>query len=417
MGFINKRIFKNVSIYFSASLIRAFILLAINPFISMNMSHYDFALTGFYLSFNSLLTPLFSLMYGQYYSMRFFKLKTKKERDDLGANLISAQLVFSLFELFFILIAFSFYAKLQKIEFPVYPYATISFSTIIFHFIFTFFLLKLKMEKNAKKFFIFTISRAGLLALLNIILVVIFKLKALGKILSPLFTSLIFAVLLFPKLTTGVKIKKEVIIDSIKFCWPLMIAGSLGYFFLGFDRALLVTLDDNIQLGLYNIALSIAGFLMIFQVSLSQTFQPDIFEAVAKNNKRKLLKIVFGINMLNTIPILIFIIFAPLIINILTAGRFTEAYKFARILSLRNITAGLYYTMSGIIIAYGYSKIALVNKMIGSLISILLFKFLITNYEFYGAAWGQVLSFLGMSIVGLIILLIKKKNYIRRFIK
>ena len=55
---------KNVSLYFSASLIQGLVSLAINPLIAMNMSHYDYALTGFFTSFNSLTLPLLSLMFG-----------------------------------------------------------------------------------------------------------------------------------------------------------------------------------------------------------------------------------------------------------------------------------------------------------------------------------------------------------------
>jgi len=118
--------------------------------------------------------------------------------------------------------------------------------------------------------------------------------------------------------------------------------------------------------------------------------------------------------LLNLIPIALFIIAAPFIIKILTAGRFTEAYKYARILSLSNVTAGIYYAISNVIIAHGYPNITLLAKIIGSIINTFLFKFLISNFEFYGAAWGQVLSFLGMIIVCLIMLYIKKKKKIKR---
>ena len=200
----------------------------------------------------------------------------------------------------------------------------------------------------------------------------------------------------------------------MKFCWPLVIAGALGYFFTGFDRALLVNLNDNVQLGLYNVAIGISGYLMIFQTSINNTFQPDIFEAVAKNNKKKLITIIGGINLLNLIPIIIFIIFAPFIIKILTAGRFTDAYVYARVLSLTNVTSSIYYSMSSVIIAYGYTGIALINKIVGAIISFFLYKLLITNFEFYGAAWGHALSFVGMTIVCLIMLYIKKMKKNKR---
>ncbi len=401
---------KNVSLYFSASLIQGLVSLAINPLIAMNMSHYDYALTGFYTSFNSLILPLLNLMFGQYFNRHYFKLNSEEERNDLAAKLVSTRLIFNLFEIVFILMVFHMYAKIQNIEFPVYPYAIIAFSTIIFNNIYDFYLLKLKMGKKANSFLKISLINTALSSGLSLLLVVGFKLGALGKLGASLFTSVILFTYLLPKLTKKIIIDRKIFIDAFKFTWPLIIAGSLGYFFTGVDRAFLLRLDDTVQLGLYNVAVSISGYLMLFQSSLNNTFQPDIFEAAIKNDKKKLIVILGGINLLNLIPIAVFIIAAPFIIKILTAGRFTEAYNYARILSLSNVTAGIYYAISNVIVAHGYPNITLLAKIIGSIISIFLFKFLISNFEFYGAAWGQVLSFLGMTIVCLIMLFIKQRK-------
>ena len=401
---------KNISLYFSASLIQGLVSLAINPLIAMNMSHYDYALTGFYTSFNSLILPLLNLMFGQYFNRHYFKLNSDEERDELAAKLVSTRLIFNLFEIIFILVVFHTYAKIQNIEFPVYPYAIITFSTIVFNNIYDFYLLKLKMGKKASSFFKISLINTALLSGLSLLLVVGFKLGALGKLGASLLTSVILFTYLLPKLTKKIIIDKKIFINAFKFTWPLIIAGSLGYFFTGVDRAFLLRLDDTVQLGLYNVAVSISGYLMLFQSSLNNTFQPDIFEAAIKNDKKKLIVILGGINLLNLIPIAVFIIAAPFIIKILTAGRFTEAYNYARILSLSNVTAGIYYAISNVIVAHGYPNITLLAKIIGSIISIFLFKFLISNFEFYGAAWGQVLSFLGMTIVCLIMLFIKQRK-------
>ena len=245
---------------------------------------------------------------------------------------------------------------------------------------------------------------------MNVIFVVILKAGSLGKLLAPFVTSLFFAILLFPKLSKGINLDKKVTVDALKFCWPLIIAGGLSYFFSGFDRSLLAELNDNYQLGLYNVAMTVTGYLVIAQTSILSTFQPDLFKAVAQNNKKKIIVVLAGINILNTVPILIFIIFAPALLNILTGGKFTEAYHFARILSLKNITAGMYFSISGLMIAYGFSKWTLFYKTIGSILSIFLFKYLIKNYSFYGAAWGQVLSYLSLALIATAIMLFKKKS-------
>ena len=383
----------------------------------MNMTHYDYALTGFYTSFNLLLLPVFNLMFGSYYARYFFKLKTSQEREQLGSDLLSIRIVFNIIELCFILLAFAIYAYLQKIEFPVFPYSIISFSTIMFNTIYDFFLLKLKMQKNATGFFKISVYHAFVILAFSIFLVVLLKQGALGKLLAPMFTAIIFAVFLYPKIVSRFNFDKDLAKEALKFCWPLIASGSLGYFFTGFDRVLLVNLDDTFQLGLYNVAIMISGYLMIFQTSINNTFQPDLFNAVAQNNKKKLIMVLGGIQILNILPITFFIVFAPIIIKLLTADRFTDAYTYARILSLRNITSGLYYSMAGIIVAYGYPRIDLISKIVGSIISIFLFKILISKFEYYGAAWGQVISFAGMTIVGIIALVLTKRKKLFKWIK
>ncbi|MBI9032076.1 oligosaccharide flippase family protein [bacterium] len=405
-----KKIFQNVSLYFFASLIKAAISLAINPIIALNMSHYDYALTGFYTSFNSLFMPFLTFMFGQYYSRNYFRLKSSKDRDKLGGNLVSAQLVFGMVELVIVLIAFSLYSYSNDIKFPLLPYSVISFTTIVFNYVYTFFLLKLKLSRNAKSFFMYSLYHVIILVIMNIIFVVLLKTGGLGKLLAPFVTSLIFAVILFPKISKGINLEKKITIDALKFCWPLIIAGALSYFFSGFDRSLLAKLDNDYQLGLYNVAMTITGFLVIVQTSILSTFQPDIFKAVAENNKKKIILVLTGINLLNTVPILIFIILAPYLLDIFTGGKFTEAYRFARILALKNITAGMYYSISGLVIAYGFTKWTLVYKIIGSILSIFLFKYLVNSYAFYGAAWGQVFSYLSLAIIAASIMMFNKKN-------
>jgi len=407
---------KNVSLYFSASLIQGLVSLAINPLIAMNMSHYDYALTGFFTSFNSLILPLLSLMFGQYFNRHYFKLNSNEERDELAARLVSTRLLFNLFEIVFILIIFYIYANVQNIEFPVFPYAIITFSTIIFNNVYDFYLLKLKMGKRADHFFKISLYHTIILVASNLLLVVLFKLGALGKLLAPLITYIILFIYLLPKITKKLVLDKKIFLDALKFCWPLILAAASGYFLRGFDRALLVSFNDNVQLGLYNVAISISGYLAIFQTSINNTFQPDIFEAVAKNNKKKLIIIIGGINLLNLIPIIIFIAFAPFIIKILTAGRFTDAYVYARILALNNISMTLAYTMTGIFIAKGYTFLSMTSEVIGAILSIFMFNILINKYNFYGAAWGQVLSYILIFIIGIIVYFIYK-NFFNKTIK
>ena len=98
----------------------------------------------------------------------------------------------------------------------------------------------------------------------------------------------------------------------MKFCWPLVIAGSLSYFFSGLDRALLEPLGDTHQLGSYNVALQIASYLTVFHTSLGQAFQPDIYKSIAEKNKRKTIKLIGLILLFVSLITVVFIILLQL---------------------------------------------------------------------------------------------------------
>ena len=125
-------------------MIGAAISLAINPLMSLNLSHYDYALMGFYTSFDSLFMPFLSLMFGSYYSRKYYILKSDSERDLLGTNLISMQLAFNFFQILIILFFYEMYARLNNLQFPIYPYAIITAMTIVLSSINDFYLLKQK---------------------------------------------------------------------------------------------------------------------------------------------------------------------------------------------------------------------------------------------------------------------------------
>ena len=63
--------------------------------------------------------------------------------------------------------------------------------------------------------------------------------------------------------------------------------------------------------------------------------------------------------------VLIFVLFAKPVIAILTANRYTNAYHFARILSIGVVSTYLMSAIEGIINAFGFTKVCLINKIIG----------------------------------------------------
>lgn len=124
-----------------------------------------------------------------------------------------------------------------------------------------------------------------------------------------------------------------------------------------------------------------------------------MLEAVAHKNAKATLRIFVKIQILNILPIALFIILAPFIIDILTFGRYVDSTVYARIIALKGIVAAVYFSLSSIIIASGLSKVSLVIKIAGTIFAYWLFDVLISRYEYIGAAWGQALSYASLIII------------------
>ena len=95
--------FKSVSYYLIASVLSTLIGLVINPFLSIGLSHKDFAVIGYFTSFITLLSPIIAFSFNSYYARNYFLVDDFK-REKMLQTLLSLFLVFGfvVFLLFYI---------------------------------------------------------------------------------------------------------------------------------------------------------------------------------------------------------------------------------------------------------------------------------------------------------------------------
>lgn len=130
-------------------------------------------------------------------------------------------------------------------------------------------------------------------------------------------------------------------------------------------------------------------------------FNPDIYENTVQGNNGKLLKILTILLVVESITVFLFILLAPYIINLLTAGRYVFSVRYAQILSLSQIFILIFNYINDVTIAYGYTKIIMWTKIIVGLLSIMILQFLINKYSYIGAAWGQSIIYIFYIIINL----------------
>ena len=398
---------KNSGIYFFSSLFVALVGVLLNPIYAMNLSHEDYAILGYYQSFNLLLVPLLHFCLFSFYSRHYYFIP-EEGRDELGDTVLLGSIVIGFFS--FVLFTGVFYLKyrLWGSAFPFSPFAVLTFLQLYVGNITSFQLLQLRVRRKAKSYAKVSITQFLLTTLFSLILVVYYKYGAEGKLWGTLIATFIVAAYSLFRSVTCFKINRKVLKRGLKFCYPLTISALLWYFLTGVDRAFLASLNDSVNFGLYSVGLQIAGYLTIFYTSLANTFEPDIYQTIAQGRKRRLLIIIGGIIGVVTFFNLLFVFFAPFIIGLLTANRYVDAAPYAQVLALHNITMACYYMVIRLLIGYGLVKTELLVRIVGAGLSIVMFWFLIKQFGFVGAAWGQVLSFALLAVIGLIAFYVMK---------
>lgn len=398
--------FKQLSHYFSASLIPMLLSLAINPLVSMYMDPEDFAITGYYTSFATLISPIIAFYMIHYYNKRYFELD-ELGRIHLHALLFKSLIFFSFVVSFVCLLALLIYVEnFTDNNFATFPYLYMAVMVIPFTGLYNLELAEYKMERKSKQYMNFSLFKGIALVAATLLFVVFIKWGAFGKLLGPLLLEILFFVylLLRHKKVWKIKTTFSELLEVLKFCWPLALGAALGYFSNGYDKTVLETLGNNTEFGYYCVGASIAAYLGVFTTSISATFQPDTYEAIIKDNRRKLLKVVGVRFALTLVVVLGFILFCPLAVYLLTAGRYMDSVPYARILACVALTNSIYYIINDYSIARGKPKLYLYTTVIGSLLIIGLMPFFVTWFGYNGGAIMNVLSFVILSVVNLILL-------------
>lgn len=392
-----------------ASIIPMAINLLINPLVALNMEPVDYAIVGYYNSFNGLLAPLITFYVFSYYTKRYFEVQ-EADRIILKSTILKSLVYFSALLAVFSFISLYLYMTLfnKGSEMPFLPYAFLSVFSLPLTGVITLRLIDFKMEKKSQSYFKLSVSQGVLLAALTLLLVVAFKFGAVGKMSATFIAALSVFIYTFYKEYDAFKkdFDWKIFKTMLLFVWPMIIGAMLHFFTNGYDRVYLERLGDKNELGYYVVAGQVVGYIGVFSSAVSSTFQPDVYKAVVTRKWKNASKYIGLILASTAFFVLIFVLLAPFVIDLLTAGRYTYSAKYARILAFSQLTSIMYFVTTEITIVLGYTVMSLISKIIGVLFTIFLYSLLISQFQFVGAAWGQVLSFLLMMLINLMFLIV-----------
>lgn len=407
-----KQYSRNFAAYMGAMIIPTAVSLAINPLIALNMSPEDYAVSGYFLSFNSLISPLIGFYFIGYYTKEYFKICEEKRRV-LYAMIFKSLIYISGLLSVFCFAALWIYMDVFKAEegFPVMPYLALSVFVVPFGGIYALRIARYRIERRGDMIFLYSIVSTILNVGLTLLFVVMMKMGAIGKLLAPFLGSLVFflLVMLTSRNTFMVKVTVKRYLSLMTFCAPLVIGAMLEYFTTGYTTTYLESLGNTTEYGIYVVGASIAGYIMTFALAVNNLFHPDIFEAASKRNHRRLI-LFFTLELVCvSVVVGVMIIIAPFVVDILTAGRYTSAVPYARIVSLAAITSTLYYFLNDLSIVRNHKYHYLITTVLGSIVIIVLMHIATNCGGYIGGAWMRGLSYLILAVINLVLLLISRR--------
>lgn len=405
---------KVFSSYLGASLITMLLNLAINPLIARNMSPEDYAISGYYSSYSSLIVPVIAFYMIHYYIKEYFRIE-KDERIRLFSAIAKALIWFSglISGLCFLILIIYLKFLDSSLSLPISPYLAFTVFSLPLTGLYNLQLAEYRMKKESKSYFCLAVGNGVILVMLNLIFIVFFKWGAFGKLLAPLIGNLLVFCYLIWKFRSFFRIstRKTEYLQIIRFCWPLALSAMLGYFTSGFTTTYLESIGDNYRYGLYVVGASIGSYLTVFSTAIGNTFQPDLYESIIKKQWRKWIKICLAEIGLTIIIAMSFIILAPYVIDILTGGRYIDSTPYARIIAISTITSLIYFLINAFTIATNHPKFYLYTSVIGSLSIVLLMPYFVHNYSFIGGCWLSVISFLIFAFINILLLILSHLRY------
>lgn len=403
-----KNSFYNLSTYFGAAIIPTLLNLIINPWIAKNMSPEDYAITGYYTSFSSLISPLIIFYLVHYYLKEYFRCD-EHTRTQLYSCIAKATIWFSGLLSLICFAGLYYYIKVlnSSLPFKITPYLQMMVFAIPFSGLLSLELARCRMGKRAKEYFILSVGSGIVTTCVTLLFVVFIRWGAFGKLFATLFANcFVFIIML-------IRYKNMIFISSpdielkkiFKFCLPLTISSMFSYFLVGYPTTFMEKIGQTEEYGIYVVGASIGTYLTVFQTAISNTFQPDIFESTVKKEwlnffKYALLQVVLIIGVIG-----IYILLAPYIINILTAGRYNASTIYSQIVSFSCLSSCIFYLVNNYTIAINRPHITLLSAIFGSIAVIIILPYLVEKYSFYGGAWMRVFSFIFFAIVNIFLLM------------
>ena len=407
------RIVKNSALYSFTTLLQkgaAFFLL---PLYTAFLTPEDYGIVNVVTSVSSFMAVLIMMALNGAATRFHYKNTNESYRKILWGTITTIVFISSLGwgAVFFTLHKFLVDPFIGEIDF--YPYAVIGLANTVITPLYLLFQSYLQARQEAMHYSINTFSHFLVQVGLAIVFIAVYKMGAVGMLLSNVVTSLIFFlyVLIFfiPRIRIG--INKQVANESFRYSLPLLphqisiwSAGTIDRLFLNGYKGEAVT-------GVYSVGQQFGNVIGTIAYSVNQAFVPWFFQMIEKGREgyRKIeqmgLVSVIGYSLIAFVVSL----FAPEILKIMVSEKFRDAWKVIPLLNFAFVFHGVYFFFINILFVKDTGWVFVVT-LISMIVDVILSILLIPVFGFWGAGISCFMTYFARSVFALVLSKRKSKE-------
>lgn len=228
-----------------------------------------------------------------------------------------------------------------------YPYILLGLISITLNPIYTVFQSTLQAKEESKKYAFNNLSYFILNLVLNLVLIIGFKLGALGSLLALAITDLVFFIYTIFKFlpTVNLGINKHYLKSALKYSLPLLPHNLSGWAVSMIDRLFLNGMVSRAATSIYSTAAQFGNIINVLTSAINQAYVPWFFERMKEKdkNEEEIVKMAEVLTIVYCFLALGMSLLGPEIFKVLVNERYYEGWKVIPFISFAFVFNGIYY--------------------------------------------------------------------------
>jgi len=412
-----KKVIKNAGVYGIVQILQGAIGFFLLPIYTRYLTPKDYGIVSIVTSITGFLGMFYLLGLNGAISKYYYEYEDDESsfRKFIG-TIITIILIISLFLTIFLFSTHKFILDRFIKGVAFYPYMGIGLLTVGLSTLFPIYQSILQMQHKAEKYAVQQFSVFLVTLILNLILIVVMKVGAIGPLLSAFIVSLItftYAVVIFTKFTKW-RIDKNIMVKSMKYAMPLVPHSLAGWISTLADRIILNNLKSTAMVGIYNIGYQFGNIINMISGAVNSAFIPWFFSIMknSKNDRNQIYRFGTAFILVYSLGALWLSILSPYILKFMVNKNFYSAVDCIPYIAFAYVFNGVYYFfVSGLFYNEAGTKYIFIASTISAAVNIILNFLLIPKYEIIGASAATLISFALASVIVLYISkIINKKD-------